>query len=120
MMEKMKKSAEDITMPDDVRKRIIEKCSEIEKNEKSGTGDYTDHVFTVERAEPKRIRRRIISGIAACAVLAGGIGATGVMLRRNNSPSIGSELSGEAEPVESVFGDFNIITNIITSFIFPI
>ena len=106
MTEKMKKSAEKITMPDDVRERIIDKCSEIEKAERSGNNSYTDHVFTVERAKPNRIRR-VVSGIAACAVLAGGIGATGVFLHRQGSGNIASEVAQEACYVLPPFGDLS-------------
>lgn len=106
MMEKMKKSAENIKMPDDVRERIIDKCAEIEKAERNGDVSYTDHVFTVERVKPNRIRR-IVSGIAACAVLTGGIGVTGAMLHRQGNSNIASEVAQEACNVVSPFGDLS-------------
>lgn len=94
MEKKIKSSAEKITMPDKTRERIMDRCIELEKSERSGNTNYTDHVFTVERVKPNRIRR-VISGIAACAVLAGGIGATGAMLHRQGSGNIASEVAQE-------------------------
>lgn len=105
MEKKIRSSAEKITMPDDLRERIIDKCAEMEKSERSGNGTYTDHVFTVERAQPHRIRR-VVSGLAACAVLAGGLGATGVFLHRQGSGNIASEVAQEACYVLCPFGDF--------------
>ena len=92
-------------MPDELRERILDKCAEMEKSERSGNGTYTDHVFTVERAQPHRIRR-VVSGLAACAVLAGGLGATGVFLHRQGSGNIASEVAQEACYVLCPFGDF--------------
>ena len=105
MEKKIRSSAEKITMPDELRERIIDKCAEMEKSERSGNGTYTDHVFTVERAQPHRIRR-VVSGLAACAVLAGGLGATGVFLHRQGSGNIASEVAQEACYVLCPFGDF--------------
>ena len=105
MEKKIRSSAEKITMPDELRERIIDKCAEMETAERSGNGTYTDHVFTVERAQPHRIRR-VVSGLAACAVLAGGLGATGVFLHRQGSGNIASEVAQEACYVLCPFGDF--------------
>ncbi|MBO5572150.1 MAG: hypothetical protein J5926_05500 [Ruminococcus sp.] len=105
MEKKIRSSAEKITMPDELRERILDKCAEMEKSERSGNGTYTDHVFTVERAQPHRIRR-VVSGLAACAVLAGGLGATGVFLHRQGSGNIASEVAQEACYVLCPFGDF--------------
>ena len=109
MEKKIKSSAEKITMPDKTRERIMDRCIELEKSERSGNTNYTDHVFTVERVKPNRIRR-VISGIAACAVLAGGLGTVGVMLHRNGSGNIGSEMSEVTimtDEAVTPFGDFS-------------
>ena len=106
MEKKIRSSAEKITMPDELRERIIDKCTEIEKSERSGNGTYTDHVFTVERAQPHRIRR-VVSGIAACAVLAGGLGATGVFLHRQGNSNIGWDMAQVmTDEAVTPFGDF--------------
>ena len=106
MEKKIRSSAEKITMPDELRERIIDKCTEIEKAERSGNGTYTDHVFTVERAQPHRIRR-VVSGLAACAVLAGGLGATGVFLHRQGNSNIGSDMAQVmTDEAVTPFGDF--------------
>ena len=106
MEKKIKSSAERITMPDDVKKRILSKCAEIEKDAKSGNNNYTDHVFEVERIQPKRITR-IISGLAACAVIAGGVGLTGVLLHRQGNPQLSTEITEELNNKISPFGDFS-------------
>ena len=107
MMEKeIKSSVEKITMPDDVKKRIINKCAEIERTGANDNADYTDHVFGVERVRSHNIRR-IVCGIAACAVIAGGIGTTSVLLKRQGNSQIGSEVTDEMCNKISPFGDFS-------------
>lgn len=74
---KLKRAAEKITMPEGMEERIIEKCRNMEKSadEKiEGEYVYSQQVSGVETAKKIRISR-IISAAAACAVLAGGIGA---------------------------------------------
>lgn len=74
---KLKRAAENITMPEGMEERIIEKCRDMEKSaDKKIKGEYgySQQVSGVETAKKIRISR-IISAAAACAVLAGGINA---------------------------------------------
>ena len=76
----LKKSAEKITLPDDAKERILQKCADISAEVQphrtvSGDEGYTDHVFTVEHYKPRRFAR-IAAGLAACAVVAASVGIT--------------------------------------------
>lgn len=85
MNKKVKRSVEKITMPEDVKERIISNCEAAIDN-KAENGRYTDHVYKIEHVQNHNIRR-IISGIAACAVLAGGIGVSAHLMKKQPSPS---------------------------------
>ncbi len=77
---KLKNSAEKITMPESLKIRILHECENISATENN---EYEDNqVFVVEKAKSRHICR-IVSGIAACAVLVGGLGAVGISLRNN-------------------------------------
>ncbi|MCR4890190.1 MAG: hypothetical protein K5979_13585 [Ruminococcus sp.] len=72
--EKLKDSAENIKMPDELKTRILDRCSDIAANEKrSGIDHNSDHVSGVERVSSRPVRRTFAAA-AACAVLAAGVG----------------------------------------------
>lgn len=72
--EKLKDSAENIKMPDELKTRILDRCSDIAANEKrSGIDHNSDHVSGVERVSSRPVRRTF-AAVAACAVLAAGVG----------------------------------------------
>lgn len=118
MNKKLKEEMEKITMADKTKERIIAACEEAARNrsiENTNNSDYTDFVTGVERVEPrKRIIRRV-SAIAACALLVGGLGTTGVLLHKQKTvPSTDVEQSVteaqiEAEKAVSPFGDFSAL-----------
>ncbi|MBO5162931.1 MAG: hypothetical protein J6B75_00580 [Ruminococcus sp.] len=92
---KLKNAADKITMPESLKIRILRECENISAAENN---EYEDNqVFVVEKAKPRYIRR-IISGIAACAVLVGGIGLAGKSLR--NSTEHFSEISDEEVSID--------------------
>ena len=82
MNKKVKRSVSSITMPDDVKERIIANC------QVPGTADekFADHVSGIEHVR-NRSYLKVISGIAACAVLAGTIGVSAHLLRNQPSPA---------------------------------
>jgi hypothetical protein len=115
MKNKLKDEMEKIKMSDETKERIIAACEETAKNrsiEKNNNSEYTDHVFTAERVKPRNSIMRTVSAVAACALLAGGIGTTGFLLHKQ-----GTVPSAEVEPTTVVaedvvelfspFGDFN-------------
>ncbi|MBQ8961475.1 MAG: PASTA domain-containing protein [Ruminococcus sp.] len=95
---KLKAAAEKITMPDQLKDRILDQCenSSGEKN-----GEYIE-VSGVERVERRPVRRAIAAA-AAFAVCAGGIGLSAHLISRNGAPADEiSESSEEIEPTETV------------------
>ena len=110
MDNKIKKAADKIRMPDDMKERIISACQEsAEKNitQKKHNDDFTEVVSGTERVSSRGRMIRMVSALAACAVLAGGIGATGALLHKHSrSQFANSELSQSAQAV-SPFGDFS-------------
>ena len=108
MDKKLKNAADKIRMPEDMKQRIISAAELAEKNHVNTDNDgYIDVVSSAERVDPRRNIIRTISAIAACAVLVGGIGTTGFLLHRQNSPQMsGSEVSG-TECRSCPFGDFS-------------
>jgi hypothetical protein len=102
----LKKSAEKITLSDDAKERIINKCAEIAEAEKNGarsiTGndEYTDHVFTVEHYKPRRFTK-IAAGLAACAVIVAGTGITMNMVK-NQPKSVNSHSTAAATNTSDV------------------
>ncbi len=115
MKNKLKDEMEKIKMSDKTKERIIAACEEAAKNrsiEKTNNSEYTDHVFKAERVKPRNRIMRSISAVAACALIAGGIGTTGVLLhKQGNVPSTESETTTVAaiEDISNVgpFGDFS-------------
>lgn len=87
---KLKRSAKKITMPDELKERILEKCDSTETAENEVGEEIT---FTVESFRPHRIRR-IVSGIAAVAVAVGIAGYSGYLISRDGTP-MGTETSTE-------------------------
>ncbi len=81
---KLKIASENIRMSDELKERIMKKC---ETNAEHISSDgYTDHVYQVETVKPRKWLK-VISGIAACAVIAGGVGAGVVYMSRQGAPS---------------------------------
>lgn len=81
---KLKRSAEKITMPDGMKERIITRCHELEKNpgeQIAEEAEYSQQVSGVEKARTHRITR-MISAAAACAVIAGSVGTAAHFLKR--------------------------------------
>jgi hypothetical protein len=123
----LKKSAEKITLPDDAKERIIQKCAELAETEKTGsksvTGndEYTDHVFTVEHYKPRRFSK-IAASIAACAVIAASAGLT-MKLVKNQPKSASSPSSITAADTTSALNDnipeelTKVLNNDFTSFL---
>ncbi|SHM55341.1 hypothetical protein [Ruminococcus flavefaciens] len=118
MTNKLKNEMEKIKMPKDTKERIIAACENTARNKvisKIDNDGYTDHVFTAERVKPKNRIMRSISAVAACAVIAGGIGTTGYLFHRNGSSPVADVESTTvfSEPDEQMsntgcpFGDFN-------------
>ena len=114
MKNNLKDEMEKIKMSDKTKERIIAACEEAARNrsiEKTNNSEYTDHVFTAERVKPRNRIMRSISAVAACALLAGGIGTTGVLLhKQGNVPSTESETTTVATKnvtAISPFGDFS-------------
>lgn len=86
MDKKVKRSVEMIKMPDDVKERIIAECEAADKSSLSDNGKYADQVYKIEHVKSHNFRRAV-SGIAACAVLAGGIGLSAHLMKKQPSPS---------------------------------
>ena len=118
MKNKLKAEMEKIKMSDKTKERIIAACEETARNKTiklKDNDEYTDYVYKAERVKPKNNIIRFVSAAAACAVVAAGIGATGIMMNRNGSvsstestPSTESvSVTETTEPVVlSPFGDF--------------
>ena len=116
MDKKLKKAADKIKMPEDMKERIIRNCESLEKSNiirKDNDDGYTEVASGIERVESGRNIIRTISAIAACAVLAAGIGTTGFLLHRqknNGFADSGVEMTTvTTEPAAykiSPFGDF--------------
>lgn len=85
---KLKRSAKKITMPAELKERILEKCDTEETTE-----NQEEITFTVEPFRPHRIRR-IVSGAAAIAVAVGIAGYAGHLISRDGNFS-GTETSTE-------------------------
>ena len=76
----LKKSAEKITLSEDAKERIIQKCDDLAKSgnihiKSGGDEEFTEHVFNVEHYKPRRLAK-ITAGLAACAVVAASVGIT--------------------------------------------
>lgn len=104
----LKKSAEKITLPDDAKERILQKCADISAEVQphrtvSGDEGYTDHVFTVEHYKPRRLAK-ITAGLAACAVIAASAGLT-MKLMKNQPKSASSPSSIAAADTTSALND---------------
>ena len=110
MDKKLRNAAEKITMPENMKERIIKACENIDKTniERIDNDGYTEVASGTERISRKNNIIRIVSAVAACAVLAAGIGTTGVLLHKNHRSQLaGSEDVDVAESRSCPFGDFN-------------
>lgn len=102
----LKKSAEKITLSEDAKERIIQKCDELAKSgnihTKSGGSDeeFTEHVFTVEHYKPRRFTK-IAAGLAACALIVAGTGITMNMVK-NQTKSVSSHSTAAATNTSDV------------------
>ena len=92
MDKKLKKAADQVKMPEQLKEKIMDQCTQ---NELPDTVET--EVSGVERIDRKPISRTI-AAIAACAVLAGGVGMTAHLLNRGGSPADEIEESAESEP----------------------
>lgn len=90
---KLKRSAEKITMPENMEERIISHCLEAAEKSTSDS-EFSHHVSGVEKARPRNITR-IISAAAACTVIAGSVGVTVHLLDRSSGGN--NKLAGEIE-----------------------
>lgn len=109
MDKKLKKAADKITMPEDMKERIIMACESAEKNNITRIDNeegYAEVVSGTERVAPRSRIIRTVSAAAACLVLLAGIGTTGVLLHRQNSNIAGSSAASDAEH-SCPFGDFS-------------
>lgn len=77
---KLKRSAKKITMPSELKERILEKCDYAETEENQAE----EITFTVEPFRPHRIRR-IVSVAAAAVVITGIAGYAGHLISRDGS-----------------------------------
>ena len=92
---KLKRSAEKITMPEDAKERIITRCHQLEKNLEELSDDesgYVQQVSGVEKAKTHRITK-MISAAAACAVITGSVVAAAHFLKRP-APGTGNQMGG--------------------------
>ena len=104
---KLKSSAEKITMPDELRQRIITGCENIEQSAKDNdSGEFTNHIYTTDRVKPHYILRTV-SAVAACAIVVGGVGAATHLMHKQKSPdTISTEMSEQLQNGgTSPFGD---------------
>ncbi|WP_297959140.1 hypothetical protein [uncultured Ruminococcus sp.] len=110
MDKKLKEAADKIKMPEDMKERIIKACEESAGNRitrENHDDDFTEVVSGTERVSSRSRMIRMVSALAACAVLVGGIGATGALLhKQNRSHLVDSELV-QSTNAESPFGDFS-------------
>lgn len=95
MDKKLKKAGGQIKMPEELKDRIMDQCAQMEQ---SGSSDT--EVSGVERVDRKPISR-IAAAVAACAVLAGGVGMTAHLLGRNGAPADEIEESSETETADT-------------------
>ena len=109
MDKKLRNAAEKITMPEDMKERIIKACENIDKTniERIDNDGYTEVVSGTERISRRNNIIRVVSAAAACAVLAAGIGTTGVLLHKNHRSQLAdSDVVDSNEQLRSPFGDF--------------
>ena len=109
MDKKLRNAAEKITMPEDMKERIIKACENIDKTniERIDNDGYTEVVSGTERISRRNNIIRVVSAAAACAVLAAGIGTTGVLLHKNHRSQLAdSDVVDSNEQLSSPFGDF--------------
>ncbi|MBQ6169491.1 MAG: hypothetical protein IJK30_06000 [Ruminococcus sp.] len=109
MDKKLRNAAEKITMPEDMKERIIKACENIDKTniERIDNDGYTEVVSGTERISRRNNIIRVVSAAAACAVLAAGIGTTGVLLHKNHRSQLAdSDVVDVTEQLSSPFGDF--------------
>ena len=109
MDKKLRKAAEKITMPEDMKERIIKACENIDKTniERIDNDGYTEVASGTERISRRNNIIRVVSAAAACAVLAAGIGTTGVLLHKNHRSQLAdSDVVDSNEQLSSPFGDF--------------
>lgn len=82
--DKMKRKAEQIRLTDEQKERIIRRCEEFAAGQTGAdSGESSTQIYNVERVDTRRQNIvRIISSVAACAVIAGAIGTTAHLARK--------------------------------------
>lgn len=112
MDKKIKNAGDIIKMPEDMKERIIKNCESAEKTKFTCTDSddgYIELASGTDRVDTQNRIVRLICAIAACAVLVAGIGTTGVLIHRQNTKLIGSDVNDEAYRIMSPFGDFSTL-----------
>lgn len=90
MKDELKKAAENITLPEDAKERIIAACEKYaESGSTSGNIEYTESVSGVESVSSNRRILRIVGSLAACAVIVGSAAAAINLMnkRKPDTPS---------------------------------
>lgn len=105
---KLKRTAEKITMPEDMKERMIKNCQAHAAQDNIDTdADFAHQVSGVETKHPRHIAR-IISAAAACAVIAGSVGTAAHFMKRSAPET--NNLTGEISEIEvsnNPLADFN-------------
>lgn len=110
MDKKLKEAADKIKMPEDMKERIIKACEESAGNRitrENHDDGFTEVVSGTERVSSRSRMIRMVSALAACAVLAGGIGATGALLHKQSRSQFADSETVQSTDAESPFGDFS-------------
>lgn len=110
MDKKLKEAADKIKMPEDMKERIIKACEESAGNRitrETNNDGFTEVVSGTERVSSRSRMIRMVSALAACAVLVGGIGATGALLHKQNRSHLADSELVQSTNAESPFGDFS-------------
>lgn len=105
---KLKRTAEKITMPEDMKERMIKNCQAHAAQDNIDTDtDFAHQVSGVETKHPRHIAR-IISAAAACAVIAGSVGTAAHFMKRSapETNNLAGEI-GETEVKFNPLADFN-------------
>lgn len=98
---KLKRTAEKITMPEGMKERMIKNCQAHAAQDNIDTDtDFAHQVSGVETKHPRHIAR-IISAAAACAVIVGSVGTAAHFMKRSAPES--NNLAGEIGETEVKF-----------------
>ena len=93
--DRLEGAADDIKMPEYLKKRILTKCSEISEDQTADTDKhYHIQASGVERVNSHPIRRTF-TAIAACAVLVSGVGLAAHYMPRSTNNDHTNEMSND-------------------------